>query len=51
MVIELLIAEHLIKTELLIAEDVVKYLVEESSVAEYSVTVERNDWSKIAGIK
>ena len=49
--IELLIAEHLIKTELLIAEDVVKHLIEESSVAEYSVIVERNSWSKIAGTK
>ena len=51
MAIELLIAEHLIKAELLIAEDVVKRLVEESSVAEYLVTVERNSWSKITGIK
>ena len=50
-VIELLIAEYLIKTELLIAEDIVKYLVEECSVAEYLVIVERNSWSKIAGIK
>ena len=48
--IELLIAEYLIKIELLIAEDVVKCLIKKSSVAEYSVTVERNNWSKIVGI-
>ena len=50
--IELSIAEHLIGAELLIAEDVVtEHLVEESPVAERSVTVERNGWSKTAGIK
>ena len=43
--------EYLIKAELLIAEDIVKHLVEESSVAEYSVTVERNGRSKIAVTK
>ena len=47
--IELLIAEHLIKIKLLIAEDIIKCLVEEFSVAEYSVTVERNSQFKIAG--
>ena len=51
MAIELLIAEHLIKAELSIAEDIVKRLIEESLVAEYSVTVERNSRSKIAGTK
>ena len=43
--------EYLIKAELLIAEDVVKRLIEEFSVAEYLVIVERNGRSKIAGTK
>ena len=43
--------EHLIKIELLIVEDIVKYLVKESSVVKYLVIVERNSWSKIAKIK
>jgi hypothetical protein len=51
LVIELLIAEHLIEVELLIEEDIVKRLVEESLVVEYSVTVERNGWPKIVGIR
>ena len=49
--IKLLIAEYLIKIELLIAEDVVKHLIKKSSVAEYSVIVEQNSQSKIAGTK
>ena len=49
--IELLIVKHLIKAKLLIVEDVVKRLVKESLVAEYSVTVKRNGRSKIAKIK
>ena len=49
--IKLLITEHLIKIELLIVEDVVKHLIEESSVAEYLVIVEQNSWSKIVGTK
>ena len=43
--------EHLIKVKLLIAKNIIKRLVKESSVAKYSVTVKRNNWSKIIKTK